>query len=364
MAVQKVHIAEFLDLAQRFPVMDVRSPGEFAQGHIPGAYNLPLFSDPERKIVGTTYKQVDREAAIKIGLDFFGPKMRQMVVSAEEIRDNHPGSQQAVPAASNLVLVHCWRGGIRSAALAWLLDLYGFKVYTLTGGYKSYRKWVRDTYSSSFPVHLLGGYTGSGKTYVLQQLRKQLRPVLDLEALASHKGSAFGNIGLPEQPAQEHFENLLAREFNLLGISPGIPYTGPPIWLEDESQRIGLVNIPTTLWQTMREAPLYFLEISFEERLRHIVEEYGGLEQEKMMQAIQRISKRLGGLETKMALEAMRQQRLEDCFRILLTYYDKWYRKGLHNRPALAQQLVTCPSPVVDAERNATLIAQLQTQKV
>ena len=208
------------------------------------------------------------------------------------------------------------------------------------------------------------GYTGSGKTYVLQKLREQQLPVLDLEALASHKGSAFGNIGLPEQPSQEHFENLLARELNQLGIRPGISYEGPPIWLEDESQRIGLVNIPTSLWQIMREAPLYFLEISFEERLRHIVEEYGGLEPEKMMQAIQRISKRLGGLETKMALEAMSQQRLEDCFRILLTYYDKWYRKGLHNRPALVQQLITCPSPVVDARRNATLIAQLQIQKV
>jgi tRNA 2-selenouridine synthase len=274
--------------------------------------------------VGTTYKQNSREAAIKIGLDYFGPKMRPMVELVEAITDSQDNKTD-LP-ASRTVLVHCWRGGMRSGAVAWLLEMYGFNVYILVGGYKKFRNWVIQTYSKPYQFTILGGYTGSGKTYVLQELKKMGQKVIDLEDLACHKGSAFGHIGRPTQPTQEMFENLISIQLHQLEHSERI------IWMEDESQRIGLVNIPHELWYSMRTSSVIFLDIPFEERLKHIVEGYGTLDAERLAQAIERIQKRLGPLETKTSLELLKEGDMTGSFRILLKYYDKGYMKGLMNR--------------------------------
>jgi tRNA 2-selenouridine synthase len=344
MAITKVHLEEFLQLAQQHPVLDVRSPGEYHHAHIPAAVSLPLFTDEERKIVGTAYKQKSREEAIKIGLDFFGVKMRRMVEVAEKIADSHKpivdSKDYQLPATgSKTVLIHCWRGGMRSAGVAWLLDLYGFKVYTLIGGYKVFRRWVLDQFEKEYSFKVLGGYTGSGKTHVLTALQKNGAAVIDLEGLANHKGSAFGNIGMPKQPSQEMFENQLALDLHRLSQQQ--------IWVEDESQRIGDVNIPINLWKQWRKHKLFFLDISFEERLKHIVAEYGTLDRERLVNAIIRIKKRLGGLETKESLNALVEDRVEDCFRILLTYYDKWYLRGMNNRDGLETLLHKIPCKTV-----------------
>ncbi len=344
MAAQKLNIEEFLSLANEHPVFDVRSPGEYNHAHIPDAHSFPLFTDEERKVVGTTYKQQSREQAIKTGLDYFGVRMRKMVEEADRICG-----------ADKTVLVHCWRGGMRSAGVAWLLDLYGYKVYTLNGGYKQFRKWVLEQFVQEYQFHILSGYTGSGKTHVLHALKKNDEQIIDLEGLAHHKGSAFGNIGMPLQPSQEMFENKLAVE--LVKASK----THLPIWIEDESQRIGDVNVPIDLWKQMRKKPLFFLDIPFEERLRHIVEEYGKLPKEKLVNAVIRIKKRLGGLETKEAINALVEDKTEDSFRILLSYYDKWYLKGLHNRAGLETLLYKIPCKTV-TELNTNLLLQ-QHQK-
>lgn len=358
MAVKPVLIDEFLELARTHPVLDVRSPGEYGHAHIPGAYPMALFTDEERKVVGTTYKQQSRQDAIKTGLEYYGPKMKGFVEQAEAILRHHQPQSGTRNPASKVLLVHCWRGGMRSAAIAWLLDLYGFSVYSLIGGYKKYRHWVIETYSQDIPLHILGGFTGSGKTYVLDALREQGQPVIDLEGIACHKGSAFGNIGMPDQPSQEYFENLISHALHRYGVAPGHPYAGPPLWLEDESQRIGLVNIPQPFWNLMRRSPVRFLEIPFEARLDHIVLEYGSLDRQRLADAITRIQKRLGGLETKTSLEALAQGQTRDCFRILLTYYDKWYLKGLHNRENLGKLLVKVPASIVDAPVNAAKILE------
>jgi len=255
--IEKLHIEQFLQLAQHHPVLDVRSPGEFAHAHIPGAYALPLFTDEERKIVGTTYKQQSRELAIKVGLDFFGPKMRGMVEEVEKLVDSlqMTDDSKETKNKSKTVLVHCWRGGMRSAGVAWLLDLYGFKVYTLVGGYKFFRRWVLNQFEKQWSFNIVGGYTGSGKTELLKQFADLGERVIDLESLAHHKGSAFGNIGMPAQPSQEMFENRIA--LKLFHVSSAGDKRGnghatknsyasesDTIWMEDESQRIGTVNIP------------------------------------------------------------------------------------------------------------------------
>jgi len=366
-AIKKLTIEEFLALAKEFPVLDVRSPGEYNHAHIPGAYSLPLFTDEERKVVGTTYKQQSREAAIKIGLDYFGVKMKKMVEEAESITANHKlQTSNYKHQTSNTVLVHCWRGGMRSAGVAWLLDLYGFKVYTLVGGYKAYRKWALAQFEKEYSFQIIGGFTGSGKTDVLRSLPQQSQTIIDLEALASHKGSAFGAIEGKPQPKQEMFENLLAHAladtgYRIQDQESGIPQPASCIWIEDESQRIGNLQIPMPLWHTMRRAPVFFLDIPFEERLAYITEEYGKLPAERLEAAILRIEKRLGGLEAKNALNHLREGQLNESFRILLRYYDKWYNKGLNNRENLASLLNKIPCTGVDTKTNVQNLLSCKT---
>lgn len=348
----KVNIEKFLALAESLPVFDVRSPGEFNHARIPGAFSLPLFSNDQRGVVGTIYKKEGREPAIKKGLEYFGPKMKAIVEEVESVILQL--KKQNTNEDPNQVLVHCWRGGMRSEAIAWLLDLYGFKVYTLAGGYKSFRRYVVETFSLPFQFKILGGYTGSGKTELLQSLKEKGERVVDLEKIAHHKGSAFGSIGMPPQPAQEMFENLLALE--LRKQAGQLPFT-IPVWLEDESQRIGLVNLPHELWKTMRNSPVYFLDIPFEVRLKHITREYGDLNREKLKGAIQRISEKLGGLNTKNALAFLDQGQMEPCFDILLRYYDRFYFKALHNREAVQALLNTINCRSITPE-NANQLAQ------
>ena len=345
MGVEKISVDSFVAHAKNFPIIDVRSEAEFEHAHIPGAWNLPLFNNDERKIVGTIYKQDSREQAIKKGLEFFGPKMKEMILFVE-------GKMNEANSSNKTILVHCWRGGMRSAGVAWLLDLYGFKVYTLVGGYKAYRNWVLKMLETKPSLKILGGYTGSGKTIVLDGLKKLNQVVIDLEGLAGHRGSAFGNIGLPKQPTQEMFENKLAREIFIHTEGN----KNPEIWLEDESQRIGTVNIPQSFWIHMRNSPVHFLDIPFERRLDYLVETYGKLPLEELKSATERIQKKLGGLETKTALGFLEEKNIKDAFSILLKYYDKLYHKGLEKREDPKPPIISYPSTKLDADANATLL--------
>ncbi|ULQ51836.1 tRNA 2-selenouridine(34) synthase MnmH [Flavihumibacter fluvii] len=354
MAVKQVDISRFLSLSAGHPVLDVRSPAEFKHAHIPGAYSLPLFTDAERKVVGTTYKQESREKAIKSGLDYFGPKMRGMVEEVEQLLGS---LKKASPDAPNIVLVHCWRGGMRSAGVAWLLDLYGFTVYTLVGGYKAFRKFAISQFEVPYTLKVVGGYTGSGKTAILNKLSRLGKTVIDLEMLANHKGSAFGHLGLPDQPSQEMFENKLAMAlFQLSSNNDATAAEEKPIWLEDESMRIGTVMIPNAFYRQMRQSPCYFLDIPFGERLQYIVKDYGKADRDKLINAILRIQKRLGGLETKTAINCIIEKDIAGAFAILLKYYDKWYLKGLHSREPGGPPVVTIPSVAVDDGLNASLL--------
>ena len=381
MAIEKVHIEQFLELAKRHPVLDVRSPGEYKHAHIPGAYSLPLFTDDERKIVGTAYKQESREQAIKIGLDFWGVKMKRMVEEAEGLIGkrqqaiNNASDNKELLSIANCILLHCWRGGMRSAGVAWLLDLYGFKVYTLAGGYKKYRNYVLDTFKLPFQFKILGGYSGSGKTELLKTLKEKGEAIIDLEGLANHKGSAIGNIGMPEQPGQEMFENILATELRYQSAVSGSQSATAPIancelptanciWFEDESQRIGQVNIPPDIWKKMRQSLLYFLDIPFEERLKHIVQEYGQLDPEKVTDAISRISQKLGYLNAKTAILLLNEGKITESFDILLKYYDKHYFKSLHNREGINSLLRTIKCKSVSSENVSCILSGQGIEKI
>ncbi|MES2778057.1 MAG: tRNA 2-selenouridine(34) synthase MnmH [Bacteroidota bacterium] len=386
MAIEKIDINRFIELGKTFPVLDVRSPGEYAHAHIPGAFSLPLFTDEERKVVGTAYKQQSKQQAIKIGLKYFGPKMVTMVEEVEALVSTYNNNKPHTDTLTNdpmTIIVHCWRGGMRSAGVAWLLSLYGFKVYTIVGGYKAYRGWARKQFEKDYELHVLGGYTGSAKTKILHQMASKGQSIIDLEGLANHKGSAFGKIGMPPQPSQEMFENLLAENlFSAqkiasvettnneaiahcsLQIANGKLPVANGIWLEDESQRIGDVMLPDAFWKLLRRSPVYFLDIPFEERLHFLVQDYAAGQTEEFVNAIIRIKKRLGGLEAKTAIHYLLEGDMKEAFRVLLSYYDKWYKKGLYSRNDIDLLLVPMPfQKVLDQGQAEALIAKYMAKK-
>ena len=350
MPIKKISIEWFLELASQHPVLDARSPGEYIHAHIPGAHSFPLFTDEERKVVGTLYKQESRQKAIKKGLEYFGLKMVKMVEEAEAIAGQN----------NKTVLVHCWRGGMRSAGAAWLLDLYGFNVYTLSGGYKAFRNWSLNQFSKPYQLKIIGGYTGSGKTLILAHLQTVGAKMIDLEALANHKGSAFGSINMPAQPSQEMFENKLAIELHIKSKNEN-NIVANPIYLEDESQRIGLINIPINLWKQMRKSTVLFLQIPFDDRLSFLVKDYGKGDKEMLVNAVIRIKKRLGGLEAKTAVNHLLEDNIWEAFRVLLYYYDKHYKKALQNRADWQSLCTEIHHHTVDARAIAHKILSLET---
>ncbi|MFM8260152.1 MAG: tRNA 2-selenouridine(34) synthase MnmH [Vulcanococcus sp.] len=291
------------------PLLDMRAPAEFAQGHIPGAHNLPLFSDAERAEVGTTYKQQGRQAAVQLGLALVGPRLAGL---AAEL------SAWSTQAAGAPIRLHCWRGGLRSASVAWLAGTLDLPVLLLQGGYKAYRRWVLELLEQPWPVHLLGGRTGSGKTDLLLALQQRGVAVLDLEGLAHHRGSSFGNLGLPPQPSNEHYENRIA---SVLSAAQG----AGQIWVEAESAQVGRCRVPAGLWRQMQAAPLLEIRRPLEERLRQLVAVYGVQDPGELAEATRRISRRLGPQRTAAALEAIERADWTAACRQMLDYYDRCY---------------------------------------
>jgi tRNA 2-selenouridine synthase len=309
-----ITIEDFIYSKEDNLIIDVRSPSEYSQAHIPGAKNLPLFTDEERVVVGTLYKKKSREDAMKQGMQYFGARMHLMVIEIETwLKDKE----------SKNVYLHCWRGGMRSGAVSWLLNFYGINTVTLQGGYKAYRQWVLAQFEKRYDLHVIKGYTGSGKTSHLYKLKQEGRSVIDLEVLARHKGSAFGHINQPEQPSQEMFENELCLQLYLLSKE------NKPIYLEDESKHIGKVFLPPSLWAQMQVAPSTKLEVSKNDRLENIFKEYGQLNNNALIEAILRIQKRLGGKSAQDAISFITQGNNKAAFEILLNYYDRWYDKNL-----------------------------------
>lgn len=304
-------VANWLAEIQHFPVLDVRSPSEFVQGHIPQAHNMPLFSDEERAQVGTVYKQQGPQSALELGLELVGPKMAYFVREAARL------------APDRVVGIHCWRGGKRSQSVAWLLGQAGFRVTVLQGGYKAYRHYVLSAFAEILPQLLVvGGRTGTGKTKILHALRDLGEQIIDLEALAHHKGSAFGFIGEAAQPTVEQFENDLAAVLCTLD-------TSRRIWVENESRSIGRVYLPEAFWKQKKAAPLFNIDVPPAQRIQNLIGDYTVQDKSALESAFQRIAKKLGGLRHQQALEALHQDDFATAAEIALTYYDKTYQHCL-----------------------------------
>ena len=334
----KINISDFLSKAEKIPVIDVRSPEEFNYGHIPGAVNIPLFDDAERAIVGTIYKNLGRQKAILKGLEISGISMESKLKSALAV------------AGEGKLLVHCWRGGMRSEAMAWLFSLGDIETEILDGGYKSYRNHILEKLSDKYKYIILGGLTGSGKTEMLRYLKNKGQQVIDLEGIANHRGSAFGSLGQEMQPTSEHFANLLYNE--LIRMDPG-----KPIWLEDESKNIGTVFMPDGFYENMQISPVIAVMMEMKNRVPRLLREYASYPVDELKGPVMKISKRLGGVKTSECLKSIDSGDLRKAVEITLEYYDKSYLHGLKRRSGMNIRYFTPESENV--EENATYVLEL-----
>jgi len=335
MASEKINVVRFLELADSIPVIDVRSPSEFSTGNIPGAFNIPLFDDKERENVGIIYKKKGRIPAILKGLKHSGITMSSKL-------------EQALKVAKNgKLLVHCWRGGMRSESMAWLFSLGGIETKVLDGGYKSYRHYVLESLSEKRKMIVLGGMTGSSKTHILRYMKECGQQVIDLEGLANHKGSAFGSLGQPPQPSTEQFANVLFDEWRKINRTL-------QLWVEDESRNIGSVFMPDRFYLNMQETPAIILMMDVKTRLPRLLKEYSTYPAESLKASILKISKRLGGDNTKDAINAVETGDFAKAIEITLYYYDKAYLFGLKKK--VNKNIIYVNTDSDDIESNALKI--------
>jgi tRNA 2-selenouridine synthase len=296
--------------------IDMRSPLEFVEGHLPGAVNIPVFDNEERIEVGTLYKQVGGEEAKARGLEIASVKLPNLVQHISQL------------AKRQNVIVYCWRGGMRSRSIATILDLMGIQVYQLTGGYKAYRSYVLASLHNhriTPRLVVLHGHTGVGKTTILQMLAQRAMPTIDLESLANHRGSVFGHIGKGPAATAKNFDTEL---LTLLEKYQHKPY----IIVEAESKRIGNIYLPDCLFQAMQTGWHVLITASKETRINRLLEEYLQEDQVDMslaviVQSLETLQTRLGKAKVKMLQDLVMQGEYRRFVEILLVeYYDPLYK--------------------------------------
>lgn len=302
---QDIEIQDLLKQKQKeaHTLVDLRSPKEFEEATIPGSINIPIFSNEERAEVGTIYKQVGQEAAKTRGLEIFSAKLPAFIAEFKKID---------IP-----MTVYCWRGGMRSKTAATVLDLMGVSANRLTGGIRSYRRWVVSTLDKQEfqpKLYVLNGYTGSGKTAILKELEQRGHPVIDLEGMANHRGSIFGQIG--RNPSNQ-------RKFEALLVQKMLDYQKEPfVFVEGESRRIGKVNIPEFFYEKKENSLQLFINVPMEQRIKHILEDYQPWKYpERFIEAFLRIKKRIHTPAAKEIQNDLETENYQKAVELLLKYY-------------------------------------------
>ncbi|MDD4708237.1 MAG: tRNA 2-selenouridine(34) synthase MnmH [Firmicutes bacterium] len=297
-----------------YAIIDVRSPGEYQRGSIPGAVNIPLFDDEERALIGTLYKKEGTGEAKKRGIEVVSQKLADIY---RQIGD--------VERKGKEIVVFCARGGMRSGSLVQLLSSLGHRVHQLEGGYKQYRRYVLkslDDLIGSKRVVVIHGNTGTGKTELLKMLQGRGFSSVDLEDMANSRGSIFGTVGLGVPRYQKAFEALLFDR--LRGVEKDY------IIVESESPRVGRVYLPNKLVEGMRAGVHILVECSLEKRVRRIVDEYAGLRGDDVLEEIRdsiiRLKGELGKRKTDTLLALLDLKDYDQIVRILLKeHYDPKY---------------------------------------
>jgi tRNA 2-selenouridine synthase len=313
---KEITIEEFLKL-DKVVAVDVRSPIEFADGAIPGAINIPLFSNEERAEIGTIYKRTGQDAAKWKAMEIVSPKIPSIMTEIKLLIQSG-----FVP------VINCWRGGMRSKSVCTFMEYSGLQSIRLTGGYKAYRQYTLNRISELLPEKaiVIHGKTGVGKTEVLHQLKEKGYPVLDLEAIAGHRGSIFGAMGLGEGHTQKTFDALL---FSGLTEIKNYPY----FIMEAESKRIGRVIQPEELLEKKEGGHHLYLDASIDRRVEHIVSEYVdpySIEpwfREKVQNGLTMIVKRMKNIQLQNEINvSFLEENWYNLIKILLEdYYDPRY---------------------------------------
>lgn len=306
-------IDEFLKTTRSLPIVDVRTPAEFVKGHLPHAVNLSLFSDEERAVVGTLYHQQGKQAAVLQGLAFVSPHMKTL-------------TEEALALGSSQIGIYCWRGGMRSQSMAWLFETVDLQCFICEGGYKAFRRHALAQFEKPLQLKVVAGATGSGKTEILQELAALGEQVIDLEALAHHRGSAFGALGQLSQSTTEDFENRLYEAISVLEASR-------PVWVEDESMMIGRIQLPLPFFRQMHHSTAYYIQSPLSDRLDRLVKEYAHFPMNELIASIQLLERRLGGNHCQDAVKACEANDFRTAIDIVLQYYDKAYAKALIEKP-------------------------------
>jgi tRNA 2-selenouridine synthase len=327
-------------------VIDVRSPGEFAEDHIPGAVNLPVLSDTERAVVGTIYCQQGGFPARKVGAAHVSVNIARHLREhlADKPKDYSP-------------FIYCWRGGQRSASMATVLAQVGWRVTVLRGGYKTYRAHVRrelDALPPLFAFRIVAGSTGSGKTRLLQALAARGAQVLDLEALANHRGSALGAVG--PQPSQKLFESRLLAALETLNPAQ-------PVWVESESNRVGDRFLPPALWAKMQSADGVELAAPAAERVRALLEDYAPLlaDPAQLKEKLRRFGSRHGARQTEEWCRQVDIAAWEELIASLLAvHYDPAYTASARRDYPHITRVVSLPDATTSTL--TALAEQLQTE--
>lgn len=312
-----MHKTILIEEVQKLPqtiYIDMRSPAEFSNGHIIGAINIPIFSNEERAEVGTLYKQVGVEQAKERGLAIASVKLPSIVA---QIRDLYK--------AGHPIIIYCWRGGMRSKSIVTILNLMGIQASQLIGGYKAYRRHVLDSllhYKINPKIIVLCGSTGVGKTSLLQLLAEKGVPIIDLEKLANHRGSVFGQVGLGKPATAQFFDTAILMQLNNLD-------TQPYILVECESKRIGNIYLPDCLYQAMQTGIHILLYTDIETRVSRLIAEYTDLDEPNtnaIMMSLKALSKRFSAKKMDELLLNFSQGKIRDVVRALLVdYYDPLY---------------------------------------
>lgn len=294
-------------------IIDVRSPAEYAEDHVPGAISAPVLDDAERVKVGTLYKQVSAFEAKKMGAALVAKNVSRHVA---ELFGDKPKSWHP--------LVYCWRGGKRSGAMAHVMREIGWNAEALDGGYKAYRRWVvaqLQSLPSSLEFIVIHGPTGSGKSRLLSALQRAGAPVLDLEGLAAHRGSVLGNFPDRPQPTQKMFESLLLERLSSLQAET-------PVYVEGESKKIGELHVPDALMERMRASPCIVLDTSIDVRVDLLLDEYRHFlsDREALNKQLDCLAA-LHGRERIAEWKAIADWR-ELVRRLLVEHYDPAYRRS------------------------------------
>ena len=337
MTAEAIEIADFLKESENNLIVDVRAPIEFFKGHLYNAVNIPLFEDIERSEIGTLYKQQGKDSAVSRGMEIVSPKLDVFVKQVKALSTNKK------------VFVYCFRGGMRSNSFGWLMNKNELDAKILRGGYKAYRNHVLDYFAKERKLILLGGKTGSGKTDVLKKLSGTYQ-VVDLEAIAHHKGSAFGSINEEKQKPQQIFENTVYHKMN--ASDPAIP-----ILMEDEAQNIGYNKIPSALWTNMKQGTIIKLNIPLEARVQKLVNDYTTVDIKALKNSVLKIAQQLGPQNTNLCLNYLDEGNLSDVARLSLHYYDKAYDFNYNKNKT--QTIIQIESETTDAEINAKKVKQV-----